>query len=191
MKKYRIYPIIILAILLLSIYLPNIYKDMFASRIDNTRIHYSVVDEDFIKMTVKRGQKREVIYSNLKGTKTFTQDEYKAKLPFIYYSDLLKTNNFPKKFINYGRDPRIIAMEKSYIKLKPSMINTKLVNLYPLLESKPKYSRLQLPKDLFKLDENGITFIISASNSIDKEKTKLYNSIFLEQGAVFPLKETF
>jgi len=190
-KNLRIYPIIIAGILLLAVFLPNIYKDIFASRISTAKIYYSPVDEDFIKMSVTKGKNRKVVYSNLDGSKEFSQDEYKAKLPFIFFNDLIKIDKFPAKFAAFSQDFRVVKREKGYLKIKPSMINTKVVNLYPLFEAKPKYSSLKLPKDLFRLGKNGITFVIASENKIDEGKSKLYSKKFEELGAVFPLKDAF
>ena len=191
MRSLRIYPIILVGILLLAIFLPNLYKDIFAKRINTSKVYYSPVDKDFIKMTTVKGKERKVIYSNLDGSEEFTQDEYKAKLPFIFYNDLVKIDKFPKEFMAYAQNPRVIRLEKSYLKVKPSMITSKVVNLTPLFESKPKYSSLKLPDDLFRLDENGISFIKSDSNTVDEKKSKLYSNKLLELGAVFPLKDAY
>lgn len=191
MSNLRAYPIIILAIFLLSILFPKMYKDIFSSRIDKQRVVYSPVEEDFIKITTLAGKERKVIYSNITETKKYSLDEYKAKLPFTYYYDLLRTNNFPQEFISYGQNINAIRKEKSFLKLNPKYINTKVVNLYPLFESNPKYSSLTLPDELFRLDKAGITFINTSKNEINKEKSKLYNKLFLQEGAVFPLKDAY
>ncbi len=191
MMKFRIYPIIILAIFLLAIFLPKTYKEIFSSKIDRQRVVYSPVEKDFIKISSFSQKNKKTIYTNLDGTKEYSLDEYKSKLPFRYYYDLLKTNNFPEEFMIYSQNINSIKSEKSFIKIKPTFFELKGVNLYPLFESKPKYSGLSLPDDLFRLDENGITFIISATNKIDEEKTKFYNELFLQKGASFPLKELY
>lgn len=191
MKKLRVYTIIIVGIFLLSFYMPPLYKKIFASRIEYVKVTYSPVTRDFIKKTVLSGKNRKVIYSNLDSSKVYTIDEYKSLLPFIYYYDLVKTNNFPKGFDLYAQDISKIKREKSYLILKPEVIQTKVVNLYPLFESLPKYSSLSLPSDLFSLNEKGITFINSKTNQIDSKKSKVYRNIFLQKGAVFPLKEAY
>ncbi|MCV6608147.1 MAG: DUF4857 domain-containing protein [Campylobacterales bacterium] len=167
------------------------YKDIFSTRIDREWVYYSPVEKDFIKKTALGGKERKIIYSNLDGTKEYTLDQFKSKFPFRYYYDLLKTDNFPKEFISYSFDLNAIKREKSFLKIKPSFINTKVVNLYPLFESNPKYSGLSLPEDLFRLDKDGITFITTKTNSVDKKKSEAYNKLFLEKGAVFPLKEAY
>lgn len=191
MRKLRIYPIIILSILVLSLFLPKIYKSIFNKRVDKSYIYYSPVDKDFVKFTIKRGQNRKVVYSNLTESETFTQDEYKSKLPFFYYRDLLKIDKFPEEFLAFAQDTRAVRSEVGFAKIRPVSINQELVNLYPLFESRPKYSSLEIPKDLFRLDDKGITFIITSTNSIDKKKSNIFNTEFLKQGAVFPLKKAF
>lgn len=191
MKRLRIYPIIILTILLLAVYLPKTYKDIFANRIDYTKVYYSPTHKEFIKLTILKGKNRKIIYSNIDGSKKFTQDEYKAMLPFMYYSDLIKIDKFPEEFSIFAQDYRTIRRETGFVKIRPQKINKEYVNLYPLIESKPKYSALKLPKDLFRLDKKGITFITTNTNIIDVNKSKYYNDEFLKLGAIFPLKNAF
>lgn len=191
MKKLKIYPIMIVAIFLLSIFLPKAYKDIFGTRVDKQRVVYSPVQKDFIKITVLGGKERKVIYSNLEGDKVYSLDEYKSMQPFKYYYDLLKTKNFPEEFISYSQDIGSIRREKSFLKINPNFINTKIVNLYPLFESNPKYAGLSLPDDLFSLDDKGITFINTKINKIDENKTRFYNELFKKKGASFPLVDAY
>lgn len=190
MRTLRIYPIIILTILVISIFLPTLYKNIFGTRVDKTMVFYSPVDEDFIKMTRLKGKDRKVIYSNFQD-ETYSLDEHKIKLPFIFYSDLLKIDKFPEKFSSYAQDIMSIRREKSYMKIKPEMIKTKIVNLYPLFESKPKYSSLELPKDLFSLTKEGIQFVTTSTNTINTKKSNIYNNRLKELGAKFPLYDAF
>lgn len=190
MRTLRIYPIIILTILVISIFLPTLYKNIFGTRVDKTMVFYSPVDEDFIKMTRLKGKDRKVIYSNFQD-ETYSLDEHKIKLPFIFYSDLLKIDKFPEKFSSYAQDIMSIRREKSYMKIKPEMIKTKVVNLYPLFESKPKYSSLELPKDLFSLTKEGIQFVTTSTNKINTKKSNVYNNRLKELGAKFPLYDAF
>lgn len=189
MKKYRIYSIIILFVFLLSMFLPNYYKEIFGQRVQYVAVKYSPVDENFIKMTIYAD--KDIEYSDINGTKKFTFEEYEEKLPFTYYYDLITNDRFPKKFIMYAHDIKAIKNEKSFFMLEPYYISKKAVNLFPLFESKPKHSGLSYPKDLFKIDDKGMTFIISENVKIDENKSKIYNDILLSLGAIFPLKKAF
>lgn len=189
MKKYRIYSMIVLFALLMSIALPSYYKKIFGKRIQYMSIEYSPIDEDFIKFTLTKD--KNILYSNIDNTKTYTYEEYKQKLPFTYYYDLITNDKFPEKFIAYGQNIQAIKSEKSFLRLRTSSIAAKRVQLFPLIESKPKGSSLKYPKDLFRLSQKGISFIKSEQLKIDINKSKEYNDILLSLGATFPLKRAF
>jgi len=191
MKDYKILPVIIISILLLSIYLPEIYKSMFVKRVDNTAIYYSPAAEEFIKATVKKGRYRNIVYSSIDDKREYSEDEFRRLLPFRYFYSLIATNNFPQKFQEFTKKQKLIKKELRYIRLRPKKINSKSVNLYPLFESSPKYGVLTFPNDMFRLSEKGITFIDTITNSENKQKSAEYNNIFLKLGAKFPLKYAF
>ena len=46
-------------------------------------------------------------------------------------------------------------------------------------------------KDLFSLDEKGISFIISSTNLFDEEKSERFSKKFISAGAEFPLKKAY
>lgn len=190
MKNLKIYPFIIVSILVLSIYLPDVFKSFYANPIDRNKVYYSPVDEDFVRFNLD-GKTKNYNYSSLDGSIKLTEDEYRAKLPFIYFSDLIKTDNFPEKLSIYGQDTRVIRRERSFLRIRTNEIISNNVNLYPLFESNPKYASLELPKDLFKLGDKGITFIESDKNKIDTIKSEAYNKILIQKGAKFPLKNAF
>ncbi|RXJ86851.1 DUF4857 domain-containing protein [Arcobacter sp. CECT 8985] len=190
MRNLRIYLIIIVSALTFSLYLPKIVKDFLATPSSVQNIYYSPVTKDFIKVNVDKKNKK-IKYTNFDESVEYTLDEYKKKRPFTFYYDLVKTKNFPEGFSQFQRNVNLIRSQKSHIKVNPGIINTKLVNLYPLLESNPKYSSLTLPDELFTLNKNSITFINTISNEENKEKTTFITNRLKEIGAKFPLKEAF
>lgn len=132
-----------------------------------------------------------MLYSNINESKVFDFDTYCAKLPFYFYQNTIKLNIVPEKFKHHFKDLKKLSSEIKRIKIKPSHVTQKEVLLYPLFESNPKYSSLSMPDDLFGFDKNGLVFTIASSNLVNKEKSKIYNDIFKQQGAVFPFKKAF
>lgn len=191
MRKLKLLPLIITGILLFALFLPKLYKEIFASRVDKTLVYYSPIEEDFIKRTIKSGNKREIIYSNMDESQKYKHEEFKTKLPFFYAFDLLKIEKFPQKYAAYATDPMQIRKETGFLRLASKDINKEYVNLHILFESKPKYSSLEFPKEVFKIGGNGVVLSNSSTNEILKEKSESYNKKLLALGATFPLKQAY
>ena len=114
MKKLRVYPIVIMCILLLAIYLPNFYINGFSKRIDEVKIHYSELDDNFIKRTIQKGRKREIVNTSFDDSKKISENDFFIKLPFTYYRYLIKKGLFPNKYMAYAQTPSLIYKEESF-----------------------------------------------------------------------------
>lgn len=185
-----IYPFIALFILILAYFMPKFYMEIFSKKTTFTQIKYSPIDEDFIKITVKRNTK-DAIFSDLNETKFFDFETYVSKLPFIFYQDTIKLKKIPKRFLIHFQDINRLSKEVKTTRIKPKDINKKIVMLFPLFESKPKYSSLQMPDDLFGFSSNGLLFINANTNMIDDNKSKIYNQALKDKGFTTFFKKAF
>jgi len=191
MRQYIQYPIIIIAIVVMSIFLPKVYKSLFAKRATEIKINYSPVSQSFIKMTIRKGESKKKIYSTMDEKYLYSKEEYMQMLPFHYFGSLVKINKMPVAFDSYSRNPGRVKKEMRFVRISPKSISKKEIGIYPLFESKPRYSGVSLPKDMFRIGEKGITFIKPETNRIDQEKSMQFTQAFLDAGAVFPLVKIF
>lgn len=187
MKKYGFYPIIILFIISLSVFMPKYYKKIFATRTQHVTVAYSPVDQDFIKTTHTKDRK--TLYSSMDESKMYSMEQYEEKLPFAYYYYLVKSNRFPKEIPSFMPETTRVYVEYSYF--HPMHVHKKRVNIFPLFESKPDRYGLKNPKDVFGFGKDGLVFIDSNTLKINVNKNKTYNDILLKQGAVFPIKKAY
>lgn len=190
MSFLKIYPIIILGVLLLANILPKHYEHMFSKRVTTAEIAFSPVKEEFIKVERLAGKERKKVRSTLDGKETFTEEEYQALFPFIYYSNLLGWDKFPKKFEMYKDNISIITNSSQWAFMHKPSVNDKPVGLYPLFESASKFNDLVLPDAFFRL-KNSIEFINSETNKVDSKQSNLFKEALLKKGLHFPIQKAF
>lgn len=190
MNLIKKYPIVILSILILSSFLPKIYSDIFSKRPVSIDIEYSAVLEEFVKTTNPSGVNRETIYSSLDDKTVYKKERYQELFPFTYYFNLIKWNTFPEKFEGFKNNTHLIMKSKQFLALFKGAVDNKRVPLYPLFETKSKFSGLSVPLDAFRFKEK-MQFIDVAKNEIKEEKTELFTKALLQKGFTFPALKIF
>ncbi|MCV6606620.1 MAG: DUF4857 domain-containing protein [Campylobacterales bacterium] len=181
--------ILISTVALLSIALPDMYKKFFGSKLNSIFVGYSPIDENFVYRESSFGKNSKTTYYS--KTETFKKDEYIGKLPLMYYRYLINRDKFPEELSYLGEDPALIREYTQYFRFRANEINRKQIPLHTLFEANPKYGRLEQPKDMYRLTENGIQFVNLSTNQVDKEKTLLFTKALQEEGASFPIKRAF
>lgn len=184
------YLIIIITVFILAIFLPSTYEKMFSKRGEFVRISYSPVKEDFVKIVYPTGSNRSPKYSNIDSSEEYTREDYEVLLPFQFYSDLTRWGTFPKKFASFEKNSSIIRSSQQFAFVRQNDVNKKSVGLYPLIESASKFSSLELPNELFRLN-NGIEFINILKNEINQEKSDLFTEEFKKHNISFPIKNIY
>jgi len=190
MRFLKKYMIILVGILLLANSLPKHYEHMLSKRVTSADIAFSPVKEAFIKVERLAGKDRKKVRSTLDGKETFSEEEYQALFPFIYYSNLLSWDKFPKKFEMYKENLSIITNSSQWAFIHKPSVNEKPVGLYPLFESASKFNDIVLPEEFFRL-KNNIEFINSETNKVDIEKSGIFKEALLKKGLNFPIQKAF
>ena len=184
------YTTIFIAILLAGFFLPKLYKDFFSTKPNSPYIKYSHVDEKFYKQEYSYGKDYKLSYLNL-DNKKMSKEEYAKLFPFEFFSHLIKIDAFPKKFEYIKNDPKILKKNSQFSWVSSKKVNSKAIPLYTLMEARPSYGSLEKPKDLYRLSKEGLEFIDLNTNSIKKEKSKLFTQALKQKEVLFPIKMAF
>lgn len=185
MKFKNIKIVIIVFILSISSWLlPYLFNIITAQAPDYPFVYYSSVVNKFCKI-YHNGER--LVRENQDG-KEYTVSELDSILPMLYSAQLFFDNKFPNEINGKKINRKLVEQNKFFYKYKAAVKNSPKINLFPLFESLSGRVNLKMPTDVFRI-KNKIEFIDCSSNTINKEKSKIYNDIFIKKGFKFPAKQ--
>ena len=183
--KLARYALLVLAIVVMSVYLPFLYHKVSDKKAGKTQLFFSPVIKQFVF--------REMVGQ---GHKFVTQDEngnnydrmtFETLIPFIYYKNMELWGKLPLIIDGHTFDKQTIKENRQVFELKPRMIadRSPRVQVFPLLESKPGVTRLRFPEDAFRMTDR-MEFINVDTNIVDQELTGKFTNAMKKAGFVFP-----
>lgn len=120
-----------------------------------------------------------------KSGNQYTTSEMDSLLPTLNYRQLMNDGRFPDSIKGQEMSPKILRMKSFTFRYNPAETETPKSGLYILFETMPKRVGLSMPDDVFRL-KNKIEFINTEHNSVDKEKSQLFQDELIKQGYSFP-----
>lgn len=181
------YTLILVAVLVMSIYLPDLYWLFFDVKTHSPYVSFSPVDSMFIMY--RRGDDG-LEFTDVKGN-TYNREEYEEKLPFFYYMQLISDGRMPESIHGIELEVNEIKRNRNMHRIKPYQLDQPLIPLYPLLESESGRVRLEFPEEFFRIKNERMEFINSVSRKMDKELTEKFTQALNEQGFEFPSKAVY
>lgn len=182
MEKLSRYLLVFMAILTLSVALPEFYWMAFEKPIRKPFVLYSCVNDDFMIHRIS-----EKTWEDTKGNQ-YSREEYEQKLPMMFQKLLLAAGTMPDSIKGNALDMRDISRAKSFFRLKIDEIDSPAPALYPLFESQSGRAILDIPEDFFRITWR-IEFIDAATNTILEEKSQLFSGTLYRSGFSFPAKK--
>lgn len=157
----------------------------FADRSEPNRfVLYSSVIKDFAILEHTEGG---VSYSDAHGG-SYTEAEFDSILVTFHYRQLMSEGRLPDSLNGVAVSPQFFQRESFTFRSAPSEVNRPAVPLYFLLESMSGRVDLSMPSDVFRLTHSGIEFVDMGSNSLNKEKSRIFTEAMLKKGFKFPAK---
>ncbi len=183
------YALIILAVMIMSIYLPRLFHIIFDKKMGKTQLFFSPVIKKFVF--------REMVGE---GHRFVTQDEdgndydrmtFETLIPFIYYKNMDLWGKLPLIIDGHTFDKETIKKNRQVFELKPRMIadRSPRIQVFPLLESQPGVTRLRFPEDAFRMTDR-MEFINVDTNTVDEGLTRQFTNAMREAGFTFPARLT-
>ena len=183
--KLSRYALIVLAIVVMSIYLPQLYRMVFDQKTGKTQLFFSPVIKKFVfrEMT---GEGHSFVTKDETG-KDYDRQTFETLIPFIYYKNMDLWGKLPINIDGRIFDKGTIKKNRQVFELKPRMIadRTPRIQVFPLLESNPGVARLRFPEDAFRMTDR-MEFINVDTNKVDKKLSKLFTSALKNAGFTFP-----
>lgn len=181
--KLSRYAIVILATISLSIFLPNLYWMVFDKPNRSPQIYYSPIIKDFLFTKTINGDTE---YWDKQGN-TYSRKEYETLLPFNYYYNLDKWGVLPDTIEGFPTSISSIRKNSQFARIRSVYFHTPVIQLNPLFESQSDFVRLEMPDELFRIDDK-IEFLDARTNSTVDSLSDIFNSALTNQGFRFPAK---
>ncbi len=185
MKNIK-YPIILLAILMLSWMLPKLSHLINDSASGSVFTYYSSVERNFVTIDYD-DIKGKLIRKNLQTQKTYSSYEFDSILPMFYYRQLLADGRMPKEIHGVAVDRKQLREKSFFYRMSPMTKNTPAIPLYTLFESMSGRVNLKKPNDFFRLTDK-ITFLTPEDNTINESKSADFNRLFHANDFRFPAR---
>lgn len=178
--------LIILSTLLLAWLLPHLFHIVTDNANEGRFLYYSSVNQSFCVTTLGKKSNKN-IYQDIKTKETYSREAFDSILPLFFYRQLLAENRMPDTINGRYVDKSLLSKKTFFFRYRPSDKNKPQIPLYPLFESQSGRVNLEMPTDVFRIDE-AIEFIIPETNKIDNEKSNQFMEVFEKEGFAFPPK---
>ena len=180
---------ILLTALATCVIVPRFFRMLFSTHSNYNDVVYSEVLNDFIISEYEykniNGKISGItIYKDSKGNR-YTREQADSLCPLNNASQLTYDGKFPdsicgKNISAKDADDAIFHMNIA------GRYNELFYGLSELKDQKSYLSNKYEPKDLFRIKENGIEFIVSSTNTVDEKKSKSFNSELERLGFAAP-----
>lgn len=127
-------------------------------------------------------------YNTKTGTDILYSDrQFDSILPFFYYHQLASDGRLPDSLNGIKLTPQKIGLTNFIFRQSASDINKTVPRLYPLLEAMSGRVDLQMPGDVFRLNDR-IEFIDMATNIILEKKSEIFTQAMKKKDFRFPVR---
>ena len=146
------YFVIALAVLVMSVYLPQFYQKAFAIKRIQTRMLYSPM----IKKFVMRERLKDNKFINRDETgRCYDRITYETLMPFIFYRDMGKLGWLPLSLDGEIFTEDFIKKNRQVFEIRPYELpdHHPQIPLCPLFESQPNVAMLRFPQEVFRISD--------------------------------------
>ena len=181
------YAILIISISVMGVYMPRFYWKVFGTSPWKTILLYSSPYKKFVYKEMKIMHRFQ--YGDETG-KTFDRKGFEDALPFLYWKNLDKLGKLPITINNKTYDEDLIKKSRQSFKLMPRMFpdNRPQIKIYPMFDTKKEVALPKFPKEMFRITESRMEFLIASSNIIDKHLSNIFTNALKSEGFIFPAR---
>ncbi len=172
-------------ILFLALFLPRIIDTALSEAKKNPKVYFSENLNQFLIQGYDREAKKS--YFLTESGDELSTEGFMQNLPFKFYSYLLAKGIFPDQYTDWANADKIRA-NSQILAIKPSFYNQKSIPLFTLLESKPKFLKLQFNNYGIRGKKDRIEFVNLETLKVDDALSQTYTDALKQSGFIFPLK---
>ncbi len=193
MKSFSKIVLYIVAIAVLSWFLPWIYALMFPASSGEPFCSFSPVNEKWIISQASPGEKPKIMILENEGatdgpTISFiTRNERDSLVPQLFYKELLAHDRLPDSIHGKAVNAHELRSHELMFSSSPRDIVKREPGVWMMMESMPVRVELSDPTEVFRFTDNGeIEFIDMATNSVVPDRGKRFTETMKQRGFAFP-----
>lgn len=188
MKYKNIYSLIIfiLGTLIAGWVIPSFVKKATASRQNYPFVYYSSILQDF---AIRNFDNNEMEHIDRKGN-VYTREEYDSITPLLSYRQLSLEGKMPDSILGVEMEPRMLRVKTVMWRYSPRDISRPTLDMHLMYESMSGRASLESPPDVFRVKDK-IEFIDKGTNSVNEEKSQLFQQKMEEKGFAFPAQKAW
>ncbi|NDV68500.1 DUF4857 domain-containing protein [Dysgonomonas sp. 25] len=152
-------------------YSPDVYPFVYQSSILKELVFIDYKDKQ-TPLTDRQGNK-------------YTTAQFDSLMPLLNYRQLMSDGRLPDSLGGYELTPPLLRSKSVMFSYRPNHVQTPNVGLYILFESMPKRVGLEMPEDVFRLQDK-IEFIHTETNTVDTKKSETFQRALEKEGFAFP-----
>lgn len=162
--------------------IPWLYSFLVTQKEKAPFVLFSPILNDF---TFSKGEGKKYIHTDPNGNQ-FTQQQIDSLHPVFYARQLMSDSRFPDSIGNAPADYKNIQHHVFYFRHSPRDINRPVLGVWQMMESLSGRVKLETPEDVFRIDDQGITFVDIATNQTHVSKSARFTKAMKQQQFVFP-----
>lgn len=167
-----------------AILLPEFFDKTFDRKAIVPATYNSPIIDDFVmRWTDEHGVKH---YADTAGN-AYDAEQFERLVPFLYYSDLRKWGVMPETVKGVPVDRATIRHETQVFRFEPRDMDEPQIGLWPLFECESKFTRLEYPPDLMRIDDR-VEFLVAETNEVDEEKSRRFTEAMARAEFRFPAR---
>jgi hypothetical protein len=119
----------------------------------------------------------------------YTTAQFDSLMPLLNYRQLMSDGKLPDSIAGVEITPPLLRSKSVNYRYAPKERSTPGLGLYILFESMPKRVGIEMPDDVFRMEDN-IEFIDVEINKINEKKSVLFTKALEKAGYQFPAQWT-
>lgn len=174
---------LLLIVFVASIFVPKYYWMKFEKNIRSQLVFFSPLKKDFL---IRSDNTNTFSYFDKRGNK-YDRAAFETLMPLLNYRQLTLEGKLPDSLNGAPLIIEKIRINNITLKIYPSEIDYKPIQLFPMFESKSGRVQLEMPNDYFRINKR-LEFIDCATNAIDEKKTMMFTNTLSSNNFSFPAK---
>lgn len=181
----------IVAIAVISWFLPWIYALMFPAPSGEPFCSFSPVNEKWVISQTSPGEKPRIMILENEAdgptTTIITRDERDSLVPQLFYKELLAHDRLPDTIHGKAVNAHELRSHELMFTSSPRDIVKRDPGVWMMMESMPVRVELSDPTEVFRFTGNGeMEFIDMATNSVIPNRGKRFTETMTQRGFAFP-----
>lgn len=192
MKKIANVVFYAVAIIVLSWFLPWLYRLMLPDAKSEPFMSYSPVADSWVKTVTVDDKSQTITLVDSKGKDldvTLTKDDRDSLVPQMYYRNLMARKRMPDSIRGIETSMHNLKNGELFLTSTPHDINKVMPEVFMIMESLPERSDFEDPEEVWRWTDGGMEFIRIADGTVNPTRSERFSAELNKLGFTLPLRD--